>query len=246
MFPETETLLTLERKYGDSLNFEDLHGHPGKPKKKKLLDDAQSMGQSHMSLTGAGARSISGGSLEDKAAQDKFIEDQERRRKQKEDEKRKADTDCRNEAFEFSLKQRHSAAQLDFQQKNKKVLREMSQGRPPKERLIIPDDVDVFFYGNQKLNIWEVQKEELRQKIAKDPTNFYTYSKEYLSQSFPLVNENEIAVKEKEENEARWKTKAGFDNVMKRQNWNEHPKRPDQSTIENLKIPYHLQVLETK
>lgn len=103
----------------------------------------------------------------------------------------------------------------------------MSHGRPPKERLNIPDDVDVFFYGNQKLNIWEVQKEELRQKIAKDPIIFYTYSKEYLSQSFPLVNENEIAVKEKEENEARWKTKNGFDNVMKRQNWNEHPKRPD-------------------
>ena len=39
LFPETEKLLTLERKYGDSLNFEDLHGRPGKPKKKKALDD---------------------------------------------------------------------------------------------------------------------------------------------------------------------------------------------------------------
>ena len=26
LFPETENLLTLERKYGDSLNFEDLNG----------------------------------------------------------------------------------------------------------------------------------------------------------------------------------------------------------------------------
>ena len=40
LFPETEKLLTLERKYGDSLNFEDLHGKPGKPKKKKVADDA--------------------------------------------------------------------------------------------------------------------------------------------------------------------------------------------------------------
>jgi hypothetical protein len=39
LFPETEKLLTLERKYGDSLNFEDLHGYPGKPKKKKVVDD---------------------------------------------------------------------------------------------------------------------------------------------------------------------------------------------------------------
>jgi hypothetical protein len=35
LFPETETLLTLERKYGDSLNYEDLHGKPGEKKKKK-------------------------------------------------------------------------------------------------------------------------------------------------------------------------------------------------------------------
>ena len=39
MFPETEKLLTLERKYGDSLNFEDLNGYPGKPKKKKTVEE---------------------------------------------------------------------------------------------------------------------------------------------------------------------------------------------------------------
>ena len=42
LFPETEKLLTLERKYGDSLNFEDLHGKPGKPKKKKTDDQSVS------------------------------------------------------------------------------------------------------------------------------------------------------------------------------------------------------------
>ena len=49
-------------------------------------------------------------------------------------------------------------------------------------------------------------------------------------------------MKAKVENEARWKTKAGFDNVMKRENWNEHPKKPAQSTIDDLKIPYVLQM----
>jgi hypothetical protein len=38
-------------------------------------------------------------------------------------------------------------------------------------------------------------------------------------------------VKEKQENENRWKTKNGFDYIMKKSNWNEHPKRPDDSTI---------------
>ena len=34
LFPETDKLLTLERKYGDSLNYEDLTGEQKKKKKK--------------------------------------------------------------------------------------------------------------------------------------------------------------------------------------------------------------------
>ena len=64
--------------------------------------------------------------------------------------------------------------------------------------------------------------------------------------AFPVVNENEIAHKEKEDNETRWKTKAGFDNVMKRENWNAHPKHPDELTLHQLTIPYHKQRAETK
>jgi hypothetical protein len=40
LFPETDKLLTLERKYGDSLNYEDLTGE--QKKKKKKIDE---MGQ---------------------------------------------------------------------------------------------------------------------------------------------------------------------------------------------------------
>lgn len=42
LFPDTEKLLTLERKYGDSLNIEDLTGKPGKPKKKKTGEETAS------------------------------------------------------------------------------------------------------------------------------------------------------------------------------------------------------------
>lgn len=38
----------------------------------------------------------------------------------------------------------------------------------------------------------------MRAEIAKDPKKFYTYSSEHLSLAFPVVNENEIAVREKE------------------------------------------------
>lgn len=82
------------------------------------------------------------------------------------DDKRKADTVCKNEEFEHTLQLREGNGQADFQMKNVATLRAMSSGRPLKERLYIPDDVEVFVYGNQKLNIWEVQKEEMRQKLA--------------------------------------------------------------------------------
>ncbi len=45
---------------------------------------------------------------------------------------------------------------------------------------------------------------------------FYTYSKEYLSLAFPVVNENEIARKEKEDNRRKWLTKDGFINLDKK------------------------------
>jgi len=38
LFPETDGILLLERKYGDSLNYEDLYGIPKKPKKKKIFE----------------------------------------------------------------------------------------------------------------------------------------------------------------------------------------------------------------
>ena len=40
-------------------------------------------------------------------------------------------------------------------QEHRDKVQAMSLGRPPKERMNIPEGVEVFMYGNQKLNIWE-------------------------------------------------------------------------------------------
>lgn len=86
----------------------------------------------------------------------------------------------------------------------------------------------------------------MRKVIANDPEHFYTYSKDCLSGAFPIVNENEIKIKAKLQSESRWITKRGFNNIGKRSNWNEHPKKPDLATIENLKYPQVKQATETK
>ena len=134
--------------------------------------------------------------------------------------KRNPDTVCKNPDFEHSLRSRSMGAATDFIRTNKGHLRQMSQGRPPKLRIEVPEGVETFPYGSQRNNIWETQKEQLRKLIEHDKAHFYTYSKDYLSQSFPLVNENLIALKSKQENESRWKTKAGFDVHGKKSNWN--------------------------
>lgn len=161
-------------------------------------------------------------------------------------DKRKADTDANNTEFERALAQRAKDGPDNIKIRNIQRVHSMNTGRPLKERLNVPEGVEVFQYGNQKLNIWEFQKEQLRKSVAADPSKFYTYSADYLSLAFPIVNENEIAMKAKEENERRWRTKEGFDNVMKTANWNLHPKRPDEFTMHQLKIPYHEQRKETK
>ena len=44
LFPQTEKLLNLERKYGDSLSHEDLYGFLQKPKRRRAADDTMSVG----------------------------------------------------------------------------------------------------------------------------------------------------------------------------------------------------------
>lgn len=58
------------------------------------------------------------------------------------------------------------------------------------------------------------------------------------------MNEHEQRLKEKEDSEARWKTQKGFDNLLRNENFNAHPKKPPQSTLDDLQIPYVEQLRE--
>lgn len=60
----------------------------------------------------------------------------------------KAETVCVNEGFEETLKARAQGSPRDIFAENKEMLKTLSHGRPPKERMQIPDGVEVFMYGN--------------------------------------------------------------------------------------------------
>lgn len=89
----------------------------------------------------------------------KVVDEAEEPKKRATPVKRKADTECKNDEFELRMKERLASGPDDFKKKNKERVASLCTGRPLKERLAIPEGVDVFQYGNQKLNIWEFQKE---------------------------------------------------------------------------------------
>lgn len=134
----------------------------------------------------------------------------------------------------------------NFMYANIETLQSMGSGRPLKRRIDLPDEIEVYGYGGQKNNIWEFQKNQMRKHIASDHKNYYTFSKDYNSGAFPVVNENEVAWEEKKQSEGRWRSKNGFDTLNKRQNWNELPKKVPESVAANLAIPYIQQIAEMK
>ena len=241
LYPETKNLLTLERKYGDSLSYEDLNGMKQKKKRRikapgsettfhgtEMISDSRTDGQTVFSgsanetALSKSQRPNSQGGMSSASSSD-----EEGVVYQRDTMKRKASTDHLNPAFAATLRQRQDEHK-DFMDTNKILVKSMCTGRPSKARIELPNDVETYGYSSQKLNIWEFQKEQLRKHISQDRSNFYTYSKDHMSGAFPLVNEHEIAVKAKIANETAWKTKAGF-NMPKKENLNEHPKKPPTS-----------------
>ena len=69
--------------------------------------------------------------------------------------KRNPDTVSKNPTFEQSLRSRSMGQQQDFIITNRRTIRNMSTGRPLKQRIDVPDGVEVFPYGSQRGNIWE-------------------------------------------------------------------------------------------
>ena len=55
--------------------------------------------------------------------------------------KRNPDTNCKNLAFERSIRARSMASRSNFMIKNVATIRGMSTGRPPKARIEVPENI---------------------------------------------------------------------------------------------------------
>ena len=74
-------------------------------------------------------------------------------------QKRKADTDCKNLEFRKALERRALEDKKDILAENFMAVHNAKTGNGLKPRLDIPDGMEVFLYGGQRNNIWDMQKE---------------------------------------------------------------------------------------
>lgn len=81
--------------------------------------------------------------------------DEESEEDNKAQEKRKADTVCKNAEFERYLRERANSSPKNYNNVYKELVTSMNSGRPLKQRVDVPDGLEIYPYGNQKLNIWE-------------------------------------------------------------------------------------------
>jgi hypothetical protein len=213
--------LSLERKYGDSLSHKDLYGidQKAKRKKKPVIEDPL---ESTLMLTKQQEETL--------------------RENQKSSKKVQIRDDVTEESVEQISKPKHHRT-FRKTKKNDLGYTPSDSFTSRKERIEVPEGVEVFMYSGQRLNYYEQQKEELRKTISKDKGNFYTYSPEHLSLAFPVVNENEIAYNEKMMNQSKWKTPDGFQNVTRKskEEYTIHSKKPPQDILDDLKDPYYEQ-----
>ena len=112
-------------------------------------------------------------------------------------QKRNPDTVCHNPEFDRRLRERSMSPKIDYLGQHIQSIRSIDLGKGLKPRIDIPDNIKLYGYGNQKLNLWEFQKDQLRHQVASDTKHHYTYSKDYLQAAFPLTNEIEAAAIEK-------------------------------------------------
>eukprot|EP00002_Diphylleia_rotans_P040903 TRINITY_DN9826_c0_g1_i8.p1 TRINITY_DN9826_c0_g1~~TRINITY_DN9826_c0_g1_i8.p1 ORF type:complete len:852 (-),score=144.61 TRINITY_DN9826_c0_g1_i8:434-2989(-) len=118
----------------------------------------------------------------------------------------------------------------------------VEQHKEPLEYLEEIEGRPVFMYSSQRLNARELQKTEIRRKIASDTRHNYTYSLEFASGAFAKADPLEELRKEEMQKTTKWTTKDGFLPFKKLQNTAAydriHPKQPSEYRVDDLSLPY--------
>uniref|UniRef100_A0A8D0FIX0 Cilia and flagella associated protein 92 (putative) n=1 Tax=Strix occidentalis caurina TaxID=311401 RepID=A0A8D0FIX0_STROC len=128
------------------------------------------------------------------------------------------------------------ADKMSFERNHIEVSRKMKKPKFEVFRISPIDGKSVFNYSSQRLNSAELAKQHLRQEMAKEPKNRFTYCHEYLSATFDPVD---VAAACKElfaKSKSMWLSPDGFvfPGFKSSIESNLHPQMPDKKWQENV------------
>ncbi|XP_078066289.1 uncharacterized protein FLJ43738-like [Mustelus asterias] len=136
----------------------------------------------------------------------------------------------------------HVQANIDAVYQANKKLKKTKRGTIA---AVPPEGKEVYIYSNQTLNSAEQAKELLRQEMALKPKRYFTYNQDFLSAMVAPVDVDKEKKKVKERSRAAWLTFEGFryPGFKSSLETNEHPKKPDEARISELKKAWKEHIL---
>ena len=75
-----------------------------------------------------------------------------------------------------------------------------------------PKDENVYLYSTMRKNYYADYMDKHREAYEQDKSHYYTYSNDFLTLSFPMIKNKNLAYEEYMDNKSKWKTKEGFNN----------------------------------
>ena len=175
LFPTVDMLLVLESKYGEAISLEDMDGNRAKHVIVEFNED------DYVATDDEQDEDL------DEFEETEVVPETKTR---KHSDKRKADTDCWNDAFEqFLIEQAKKIypdrpkIQAALAAKVKAETLKARAIRAKTEVLELPEEVkgQIFIYSGQKLQYTEFQKEKMRKRLSQIKNATFSYSKEFQS-----------------------------------------------------------------
>jgi len=192
IFPEASVLCKLESKYGESVSLVDIEGEQRTSTKQNRDNRRQNETQQ--------------------------VEADELSKHVEHHSRRKALTDSHNKLYD---KTKMSRVEIDYLKEHRHRRREVKL--ETKDRMLERADSDAELlrmygdnitqlpmYSGQKLNFKEWQMGQLRKKLAGSISATYTYSKDFQSLAFPLVDEGLVEQYQQSASKAKFITQDGF------------------------------------
>ena len=240
-YPTAKSISMLELLYGDALSKQDLDGTTASPLKNSTHNTV-----SFENTDGEGKE----GNAEDHGSASQHTSSRHAKTQ------RAAPTDCRNPEFDSIILNRDpTKPRVDYLKENREIrmaqwanaLNRMAEREAEDDAVIARvlgiesgKGVKISTYSGQRENFTEKLMVEQRNKLSAIKNATFTHSQEFLSQTVQMVDEEvDKKVLEQQEHQ-KWTTKRGFvyPPPKNRRELLQHPKRPNDTRIEDLKEPF--------